>query len=91
MLKPKLFFFSVILSMLLAWTFGCSSTATEQGSPAQEPTEEIALEPTLPPPSTPTSEPAITNHCLDCHTDKDRLISTAKPEEEAISENKGEG
>lgn len=90
MKKTKYFFFTLILSMLLAWTFGCSSTSTELENPTQEPTEEATLEPTLPP-STPTSEAEMVNYCLDCHTDKDDLISTAKPEEEVISENQGSG
>jgi hypothetical protein len=31
------------------------------------------------------------NECLVCHTDKDKLIDTAKPEEEVIHESEGEG
>jgi len=31
------------------------------------------------------------DQCLSCHTDKDALISTAKPEDAAESENEGEG
>ena len=31
------------------------------------------------------------DHCLDCHTDKDRLIDTAAPEEEVVHESSGEG
>ena len=90
MKKTKYFFFTLILSMLLAWTFGCSSTAVEKESPTQEPVEEAPTEAPLPPPTT-TSEPEMVNHCLDCHTDKELLISTAKPEEEVISENEGAG
>jgi PBP1b-binding outer membrane lipoprotein LpoB len=32
-----------------------------------------------------------TNYCLDCHTDKVRLIDTARPEEEVIKESEGPG
>ena len=90
MKKLKYLFFTLILSITLVWTVGCSANAPEQDSPTVEPTEEIAQEPTLPP-ATPTSEPEAINYCLDCHTDKDRLISTAKVEEEVISENEGAG
>ena len=86
----KHLFITLILSVAHTWTFGCSPNAPEQENPTQEPTEEVNQEPTLPPP-TPTGEPEMANHCLDCHTDKDRLISTAKPEEEIISENEGAG
>jgi cytochrome c5 len=40
----------------------------------------------------PDSEEDISeDHCLDCHTDKDRLIDTAAPEEEVVEESSGEG
>lgn len=42
--------------------------------------EDIAIE-----------EAGVVNHCLDCHTDKQTLIDTAKPEEEVVSESSGEG
>ena len=35
-------------------------------------------------------ETAVDN-CVACHTDKDALIDTAKPQEEVVSENEGEG
>jgi len=31
------------------------------------------------------------NFCLDCHSDQDLLIDTAKPEEVVVSESSGEG
>jgi hypothetical protein len=31
------------------------------------------------------------DYCLDCHSDQDLLIDTAKPEEVVVSENSGEG
>ena len=34
---------------------------------------------------------AENNECLKCHSDKDRLVETAKPEESVESESKGVG
>jgi hypothetical protein len=31
------------------------------------------------------------NYCIDCHTSQQSLIDTAKPEDEVVSENEGEG
>lgn len=68
------------------------------------PTEEIP--PTLPASPTPTveediaptekisdipTEQAADSNCIACHSDKDRLISTADPVEEKESESSGEG
>ena len=90
MKKIRHLLFTLVLSMTLAWTFGCSSNAPEQENPVVEPTEEVVVEPSAVP-ETPTSEPEVANYCVDCHTDKDRLISTAKVEEEVVSENEGAG
>lgn len=54
----------------------------EIAEPADEPTQE--------------EEPAavaeeVENYCIDCHTSQQSLIDNAKPEEEVVSENEGEG
>jgi hypothetical protein len=42
--------------------------------------------------ATENGEPTVeVDFCIECHTDKEMLIDTAKPEEEVISENEGEG
>jgi hypothetical protein len=35
--------------------------------------------------------PEVENYCIDCHTNQQTLIDTAKPEGEVASENEGEG
>ena len=67
-------------------------TATEEPTEIPEPTatEEIRLIAT----SVPEEEVVEENEaaaCIDCHSDKELLIETARVEEEVESENEGEG
>ncbi len=76
-----LFFMAMILT-------GCN-TATEN-APIDEappmPTQVEKVQLVLP-----TDVPEVVDECTACHTDKDRLIDTAKPEEEVIKESEGAG
>ena len=53
-----------------------------------EPTEAPTLEPTLEPTVEEINE---AQSCINCHSDKDRLIDTADPVEVVETENEGEG
>jgi len=69
------------------------TTQTEMATLTETPTAaptEIALNPD---PEEVQSDPTpeVVDECLNCHIDKQRLIDTAKPEEEVVSENEGEG
>ena len=55
-----------------------SEETEEETTPTEAPTLEVE----------PTPE---VDYCIECHTDMQALIDTAKPEEEVVSENEGEG
>ncbi len=59
-----------------------------------QPTPTAQVEQPVAPAASPT--PAATavaqvDYCVECHTDKDRLIETAKPEEVVVEESEGAG
>lgn len=71
----------IVLGLLLS---GCSTKADALAE-AEAATDTAVVEPS------PTSVPEA-GECLACHTDKQRLIDTAKPEKEGgESESKGVG
>jgi len=94
MLKIGYLMLMVVVMFLLA---ACSSAggAMELSTTTQSPPDlpdaapqAIATDPVA------TEEAAgesAVDYCLECHTDQQRLIDTADPEEEVINENKGEG
>ena len=76
----------ICLSILcLFFLAGCNtSTPVPEPEPTQSPTET----PTLVPTPKPTQ---VVDYCVDCHTDKEQLISVAKPVLETESESSGVG
>ncbi|MFN7037362.1 MAG: hypothetical protein ACK4SN_13475 [Bellilinea sp.] len=74
-----------LLAGFLILLAGCARAA----QPVPTSTSEVSTQP-LVPTATATSQPQV-NYCVECHTDKDRLIQTAKPEEEVIVESEGAG
>lgn len=63
-----------------------TATATEP-----PPTETVAPTPTSEPTPTEEAVAEAADQCLACHSDKEQLIDTAKPEEKVPSESSGVG
>lgn len=89
MTKKARFLFTLLLTLLLMSLSGCSGATPVPATPTEEPVEEESAP--APEPDTAVSELVEVDHCLECHTDKDQLIATAKEEEVVIAENEGEG
>ena len=87
MTKKLRIIFTLLLTMLFLSLSGCAGATPVPEASTAEPAEENAPDPEL----APVSQRVVTNDCLDCHTDKQRLIDTAKLEEVVIVENEGEG
>lgn len=91
-------FVAILLLLGLFWLAGCGE---QQPQASATPLAEVALvdEEIVTPapmeaaavPEPPATESESVDECLRCHTDKEMLIATAKPEEVVISENEGEG
>ena len=74
----------LIVVALFALTACQTQSPTEAATPTNESTAEGDVEVVA------LAEPAV-NECLNCHTDKQRLIDTGKPVVAAESESKGVG
>lgn len=82
---------AVLLCLLAACAPQPSVSApveAEPVGPEAVPTETTAPSPI---PESTATETAETDACVDCHTDKDQLILTAKVEEEIPEESEGTG
>ena len=74
----------ILLIFLLLFLAGCQTATPESvptstaipPTPTVEPTEEVVVE---------------VDYCVSCHTDKEQLISTVKPEEVVEKESSGVG
>ncbi len=79
--------FTLILTMLFLGLSGCQGAAPVPEAVPAEPTDEAVPAPKL----ASAVETVEENYCLDCHSDKQALINTAKPVVEVVSENEGAG
>lgn len=86
--KKKRHLTTFLLTLLLLSLSGCVGTTPVPETPTEEPTEE---EEVISEPVSAVEEVKETDYCLDCHTDKDSLITTAKEEEVVESESEGAG
>jgi hypothetical protein len=83
-MRKSLIYLGIACILFLA---GCN-TSTPTPEPEPEPTALPSEVPTLV--LTPASTEVV-DYCVDCHTDKEKLISTAKPVVETESESSGVG
>ncbi|RMF03876.1 MAG: hypothetical protein D6768_04820 [Chloroflexi bacterium] len=96
--RSHTFKIAVALVLLLAGLLtACGATPPAKPEPRPEPEKvEVAVVPPPTPhtPATPTPPPAIIapdDGCVNCHTNPEQLIATAKEEEVVESLNEGEG
>jgi len=103
--KSKILIYVGFLILLIGVTLGACSQVSigEEAGTSQLEVPAALVEPTDVPieaaqalvePETTdlmASEEVAISDCLVCHTDKQMLIDTAKPEEEVVSESEGEG
>ena len=97
MLKLKvLFILGLLLLLLSACARAPAATDAPQDPAAVSSPTEVATQSAVSEVSnvqkvSANAQVDLVDYCTDCHTDKQKLIDTAKPEEEVVNENKGEG
>lgn len=72
----------VLALAVLLFLTGCHSQTVKA---------QFASQPTIPATEAITKPPDVVDYCASCHTDKEQLISTAKPEEIVEKESSGAG
>jgi hypothetical protein len=83
-----------VLVVLLAACSAPPSAAPTATAVLAVPTDVPPTATSVPASPTPVNTPtevAVVDYCVACHTDKDQLISTAKPEEKKEKESEGAG
>jgi uncharacterized lipoprotein NlpE involved in copper resistance len=73
----------VLVLVTFFWLAGCQNRNVEAQSAPMATVTVAAVSATL--------MPDAVDHCTECHTDKEELISTAKPEEAVEKESTGAG
>lgn len=90
MAKSRYVFLLFLLVVLMMSVSSCAAPAEVPLTATEEPMEENTPEPTEVVVETPEVEEVV-DYCVDCHTEKEQLIDTAKPIVEVVSENEGAG
>jgi uncharacterized lipoprotein NlpE involved in copper resistance len=78
----KKYLFALVL-IAFFWLTGCQNRNVEAQSAPEATATTVA--------ASATQSPGEVDHCAACHTDKEQLISTAKPEEAVEKESSGAG
>ena len=73
----------VLVLVTFFWLAGCRSRPVEAQSVPEATATAVAV--------SATRLPEEVDHCAECHTDEEELISTAKPEEVVEKESTGAG
>ncbi len=76
-----------VLLLVFTLLVGCQTASPEPVQPSSEPAPTIEPSPT-PEPTEVIIQP---DYCVECHTDKEKLIASARPEEVVESESSGAG
>ena len=91
----KVLFVLSVFFLIAACQSQAENTGPLDSEPATTPTVQAVAESESMDEETSTEDPVAEvqspDECILCHTDKQMLIDTAKPEEEVVEENEGAG